>query len=253
VIPAIALLHFSPVLLCSTALAPPPDVQLERPVPKRKTGGNFQQALSDRVTMEWQNVPLRKVLRSLSQTQGISFLLDRRIDPTQKPKLQLKRVSLMDAVNAIAKAAGGRAVVVGNVVYIGPEKPAALLIPLLTQRAAELRRLSQTLQADQRRRLARKATVHWNDLDRPREILKTIGETFGLTVSGLEQIPHDLWASATLPAVSRTQALSLILIQFDSTFRWKPKAAGVEIVPIPDDAKRQDAPDSKSKSRKASS
>jgi hypothetical protein len=44
-------------------------------------------------------------------------------------------------------------------------------------------------------------------------------------------VPHDLWASATLPQVSAAAALTLVLIQFDLGWDWQPGGERVQIRP----------------------
>src|ERR1700732_4914824 len=79
-----------------------------------------------------------------------------------------------------------------------------------------------------------KATISWEDLERPAEIVSRIGQQFGLTIVGLEQVPHDLWAGAAIPDATVCEALSLVLNQFDLTFERLPGGAGVRLVRTPD-------------------
>ena len=79
-----------------------------------------------------------------------------------------------------------------------------------------------------------RSTVAWDDLDRPADIVSRIGRQFGLSIAGLEQIPHDLWAGATIPKATASEALSLVLNQFDLTFEWLPRESGVRLVPVPE-------------------
>ena len=74
----------------------------------------------------------------------------------------------------------------------------------------------------------------WEDLERPADIVSRIGQQFGLSIVGLEQVPHDLWAGAAIPDATVCEALSLVLNQFDLTFEWLPHEAGVRLVRVPD-------------------
>ena len=78
-----------------------------------------------------------------------------------------------------------------------------------------------------------RATIRWDDLDRPSDIVQSIGRRFGLTIAGIEMVPHDLWAGATAPEVTAAEALSLVLNQFDLTFEWTDLGAGVRLVTLP--------------------
>ena len=54
-----------------------------------------------------------------------------------------------------------------------------------------------------------------------------------MTIAGLDQVPHDLWAAADLPPMSLVDRLTLIAIQFDLTFTIAADGAQVELVPVP--------------------
>jgi hypothetical protein len=86
---------------------------------------------------------------------------------------------------------------------------------------------------ERRSELFGKQTVQWQDLDVPVDILRRAAAQFGCEVDGLEQVPHDLWAGATLPEATIAEAVSLVLIQFDLTFAWGAGAERIEVVPIP--------------------
>jgi hypothetical protein len=47
-----------------------------------------------------------------------------------------------------------------------------------------------------------------------------------------ERIPHDLWPAGELPPLPLVDRLTLILDQFDTTFRISPDGRGFELVPI---------------------
>ncbi|HEX4149984.1 MAG TPA: STN domain-containing protein, partial [Pirellulales bacterium] len=51
---------------------------------------------------------------------------------------------------------------------------------------------------------------------------------------GIEQLPHDLWASADLPPLSVTQRLTLLAAQFDLTFRLEENGRAASLVAWPD-------------------
>jgi hypothetical protein len=215
-----------------------PAVQVNRPVPRLLTSRAFHLALASKITVEWkhghqQRIELRTVLDGIAKKWNIGILLDRRVDPTRKIALSLNMTPLKDGIAAIARAASARTVIVGNVVYIGPPASVALLESVVAKRGSEWRKAARTWPRTRRRALLAHPTLHWNDLDRPRELVKNFAAKFRLTVDGLDKIPHDLWAGATVPGCSVSQGLSLLLVQFDLTFRWKPDGSGIVIVPLP--------------------
>jgi hypothetical protein len=166
-------------------------------------------------------------------------LLDRRVDPSQSVELTQAQTPLRDIVSALAQKVEAEMTVVGNVVYVGPRDSVNKLRTLVELRSIELSKLSSGAtpgKSPWRNRpvpLTQKKTFVWRDFDRPRDILKQVADKFHIEFDGLEKVPHDLWAAGSLPQVSATEARSLLLVQFGSTFEFVPDRAAVRIVPIP--------------------
>lgn len=207
---------------------------LDRPVPPRAIGGELQAALDEPFAAAWEAIPLRTLLRAIAGHRHVALLLDRRLDPTQPVTFRAAEGSLWAALQGIAAAVGAEARRVGNVVCIGPPDSVSKLRTLVALREQELLTRRRGLPVARQRQLTDEQTVHWNDLDRPADILRQIGEQFALRIDGLDAVPHDLWAAATLPAVRADEALTLVLGQFDLTFEWTDTADGVRIVPMPE-------------------
>src|SRR5262249_28482908 len=55
----------------------------------------------------------------------------------------------------------------------------------------------------------------------------------GIAIDGKDVIPHDLWRAADLPQLSWVDRLTLVLAQFDKTFRIESSGTRVQIVPAP--------------------
>lgn len=216
------------------AAEPEPEVLLDRPVPERATGRAFRQVLDRRMAATWRSVPLRRILRRIGNERKIAILLDGRIDPGQELPVDVSNQPVREALQAIAEKVSARAVVVGNTVYIGPPERAGTLRTLVRLRTDELFEEPSGSRKERALDLVRKRTVHWNDLDRPADIVQQIAERYGLQVRRLDRVPHDLWARGTLPEASAPQALSLILIQFDLTFVWTDDGGGIRIGPVPE-------------------
>ena len=229
-------MKFAVVLLCflSTSDARP-NVALQRPIPRFNTAGRFKRKLENPLTFSWKYLELREVLKTISDNFQISILLDRRIDPDQKLDGDLKKISLQQGLESIAKSASADIRVVANTVYIGPSRSADQMQKLVRLRTAELVALSKEKQFPKRRHreLARRNTLHWNDLDRPADIIEKTAGRYKLEIKGIDRVPHDLWAHATLPSVNSCEALTLVLIQFDLTFQWNNDASTIQIVPLP--------------------
>jgi hypothetical protein len=197
-----------------------------------RTGRRFATALEQPLSGSWKGVPLRSVLRRLSHERQISILLDRRVDPDQDVQLETGDRPLRSTVNEVARVTQLGVTQVGNCLIVAPAVPVLRLRTLIALRDKGLQRDSASDAAAAQLR-TQKATIAWEDLERPAEIVTRIGRQFGLSVVGLEQIPHDLWAGATIPEATASEALSLVLNQFDLTFEWLPHESGVRLVPIP--------------------
>lgn len=213
---------------------------------KYLTGSEFEEALSQPVSLSWQERPLRLGLRQLSESREVAVLLDRRIDPEQSLTLGLSKLSLLDILARIATECGAGISVVGNIVYVGPVKTAARLRTLLELRSNEL--VGENAIAGTKRsfELLRRSSLTWQDLDRPSDIVAASCREAGLQIeassrpgtapqtNSLTAIPHDLWAAATIPHATITEKLILLLAQFDLSFEWQSAATRIRFVPMPD-------------------
>ena len=236
-------MKFAVILLCFLSDSDVrPTVELHRPVPRLLTAGQFKKILkkplppeSETWKFRWKRLELREVLSDVQQVFRISVLLDRRIDPNQKLDGVLKEIPLQKGLDSIAKSASAEIRIVANTVYVGPSRSADLIQKLVRLRTAELVAHSKEKQfpKGRYRKLAQRNRLHWNDLDRPADIIEQIATRYKLEVKGIDRVPHDLWAHATLPAINSYEAFSLVLIQFDLTFQWNNDASVIQIVPLP--------------------
>ncbi len=204
-----------------------------RPMPELLVDEEFQRELELTISATWDNVGLRAIARRMTDNRRISIILDRRLDPSSEVPIDVNNQTVRAVLEQIAARVSARPSFLTSTVYMGPDESAAKLRTLIALRTNEL--FDETLRIPRGRRfdLDRPQTLRWNDLDRPVDLVRTIAEAYSLEVSGLDLVPHDLWASATLPAVNAIEALSLILIQFDLTFAWSEGAGGIRIVPAP--------------------
>jgi hypothetical protein len=189
------------------------------------------QQLRAPVAVFWSGDPLRRALTQLGAGQGVTVLLDRRVDPEQGVELRVAGAPLEEVLRRVAEAKGLGLAVLGPVVYLGPPHAAALVRPLSQLRSAEAKRLP----AQASNALLRLDRLRWDDFATPRALLGRLAQSGGIAVSGLDRVPHDLWAAADLPPLSLVDRLTLIAIQFDLTFEIAPDGASVVLVPIPDD------------------
>ncbi len=210
-------------------------------------GKPFQDALAKKVGRAWSGVTLRDVVRDLSKESQLAILLDRRIDPTREIDLSLPPTPLRDVIAELAQSVGAETVIISNVVYIGPAGSTGKLRTLIDLRAKELAKLAPATKArsedakdksvwrGRSTSLAQPKTFVWEDLDRPRDLLKQVADKFRFEIDDLSNLPHDLWAGSAMPQVTAVEALSLLLIQFNATFEFHSDSAAARVVAIPDD------------------
>lgn len=220
----------------SAQLDTDPPVILNRQQPRFLTERSFRHALSQPLSASWSNVGIRSILQKIQETQKISLILDRRIDPSTTLKIDLQNQPLETGLNEIASQLDARTAIVGSNVYLGPDRAVGTLKTLLELKQQELLSLADNQSTLKRRvyQLSRNKTFHFQDLDTPADLLKQITDDFQITVSNPQRIPHDLWSHGTLVAVNANEALTLVLNQLDLTYLWENQGRGIRLVSIPD-------------------
>ncbi|MCY2963462.1 MAG: hypothetical protein NT069_07390 [Planctomycetota bacterium] len=193
------------------------------------SGKAFRQALDRTISATWEQVDLRTITRRIEETRQIALLVDRRLDPSRPVKFAAHDVRLGELLERLASERDAEAIVVGNTVYLGPKSATEKLRTLIALRTEELARIKPA-----RRSGLNPSDVRWDDLTTPGELVSRLSQRDQVRIEGIDQVPHDLWAAATLPSVNLVEAFSLILIQFDLTFHWIDGGSGVEIEPAPE-------------------
>lgn len=208
---------------------------LNREAQKYLTNQKFRRALSRPFSASWSNVGIRAIITRIRNTQNISIILDRRIDPSNKVKLDIQNLTLEQGLKNLASKVHAKIAVIGSTIYIGPKQEVSNLKTLLELRRTELLHLTKTNSKLKSRQsfLLQRRTFHYQDLDKPADILKKITDAYQISVKNQNLIPHDLWAHGTLASVNANEAISLILIQFNLTYRWNQQESQIDIMPIP--------------------
>lgn len=206
----------------------------DKPAPKFLTGKAFRQELGRPFSGSWSEEGLRNMLQPVSSNRQVSIVIDRRIDPSAEYQISLTNLSLLAALQKIADLSGGQLSLLDNLVYFGPPRSAGSLRTLIELRTQELKSKDAAIADRRRTELQRRKTMAWSDLTTPREILSSLRSQFHLKIKNEELIRHDLWAGSTLPEVTATEVLSIVLIQFDFTFEWQDAGESIEILPMPD-------------------
>lgn len=196
------------------------------------TGTRLRHELDQPLLGSWENVELRELLRKVGVLRNVSIILDRRLDPTVQPVLQVTGSPLRQGFDQIARLTGGAASFPPGVVYIGPPAAARTLRTWIDVKTAELAAPQSGIPEKRQFQLLARHTWRWNDLDTPAEILGQIAATADLQLRGLDRIPHDLWAASVLPETTTPEALAILLIQFDLTWNWADHGRAIDIVPL---------------------
>lgn len=197
------------------------------------TGQKFEWALDQPVVATWQNAEFRRAVESLSEQRQIPLVIDRRLDPNRIFTHEIRNISLRETFGQLSAIASGGYSITDQTVYLGPAPAAGKLRTLIALRQSESQAALGKLPAVRRKLFTERRSLHWDDLDNPRDILRQIVDGRGLRIKNIEQVPHDLWARGDLPAISLEEALTLVLIQFDLTFQLNATESQIELTPIP--------------------
>jgi hypothetical protein len=192
------------------------------------TADEIQRPGALRIT--WAGTPLREALRNLSQSQRLAILLDHRVDPEQLVSLTLNDLSPAEAIQRTAEEQKLRVALLGPLAYVGPPQQTRQIRTLAALRKQE----AQQLPADAKQALLANRTTTWNQLATPKEILASLADEAHVKLLGLEQVPHDLWGAAVLPAMPWTDRLSAVAFPLGLTFEFDKTGRQVALVPIGD-------------------
>ena len=207
-------------------------------------GKPFEDALNQSVSISWQERRLRSGLNQLAEAREVALLLDRRIDPEQALTLGLSRIPLRDVLRTIATECDAGLSIVGSTIYIGPPETAGKLRTIVELRSGQIAGANSVADTKRCFQLLRRSHLSWQDLDRPVDIVASVCREAELqmTISSdvaenpgqkASPIPHDLWASGTVPGSTVTEKLTLLLAQFDLSFEWQPGASSIQLVSMP--------------------
>jgi hypothetical protein len=194
------------------------------------TGAALEERLAAPVSVSWTNTPAGRALRSLAAAQQLAIVLDRRVDPDRQISLALAGEPLAAGLRKIAVALEAGYCQLGPIAYVGPPRMAQRLRTLAALRMEEVRRLP----SERVREFLRLRASAWDDLAEPRKLLAELAEQAGVRLVGDEKVPHDLWPASDLPPLAWVDRLTLLLAQFNLTFRIEQDGNQVVLLPAPD-------------------
>lgn len=196
--------------------------------PEAGSAERVAQKLDGRLSITWHGQELGIVLERLSTTQGLTFWLDRRINPQQPVNVHHSNVTIREVLDRIAIDHSLGWSVLNDIIYIGPAESTNDLGTL----AARMRQAAEKLPAEERNRWLSDIPTHWQRLSNPRAILETWFAEAGIKLSNYQELPHDLWDAMDLPPMNLADRVTLILIGFDKTCEITPNGRSCRIVPI---------------------
>jgi hypothetical protein len=185
-------------------------------------------AAAQRISVEWQNLPLSDAVERIEAVAHAPVFVDRRVDPNRRIHFTATNADVNDVLANLAASAALGVVKIGPLYYLGPRDTADRLAAL----AAKRRRDAAALSAELRGTLTERRRLHWPSLTEPRGLITQLIRDHGWSATGSELIPHDLWAAGELPAMPLADQLTILLAGFDLTYDVQPARQSIEILPV---------------------
>lgn len=189
--------------------------------PVARAADALPRALATPVTAAWTGLPLRAAADRLAGIGGVAIVVDRRINPGTPVSLDADGEPLAAVLARVAAAAGAEAVAYAGHVRLVPLGRGAALAAAERLRADELRALAPRFRTAAL--ASRKA--QWPDGAVPREIIAAAAAEAGITLAGLDDLPHDHFPAAQLPSLPLAHRIDLLLAHFDRRVEWRPRIA----------------------------
>lgn len=225
-----------PVALCWLLFILLPQTVSAQSAVKLQTGKALERVLAESVSCSVQRMPLLRQLEDVQRESGVCLLRDRRLDPSIPVSLQTSFLPRREMLRQLAALIPETAATfTQDYVYIGPATAAhrlPLLLQLIEQQSAVWKRLPASTIP---RRTLLPVRPSWERPAVPTEVLLTAARDAETRIANPEIIPHDVWDSATLPAMSFPELACFVLNQFDLYPELSQSAAEIRIVPVPAD------------------
>ena len=201
-----------------------------------KTGRDLQTALATSISWFSIGSELGNQLRDLQAQTDVVILRDRRIDPHRPVSVKTDFAPRVQVLNQISSAIpDGAYCVTENFACVGPADAMHRLPISLRYNDDQVNTLRKKIDAASFRRLTAKVDASWEQLSEPRQMLLDHAMTAGVVIENPDAIPHDVWAETRLPRMSFAELATLILNEFDLTFRLAGDRAELTIIPVDPD------------------
>lgn len=166
------------------------------------------------VRVEWNNAPFISTLERLATTTGVTFFIDRRVNPERTLTLARIEGTLREVVEKSLAPHELILTVRGTLGYITSREKSASLNAAL---AASQKRI-ESLPRSRQRLWQEKISYTIDQLSDPRESLTELCQRQKIMLGGTEKLPHDRWRETRFINVPLHEIITLILFGFDATW-----------------------------------
>ncbi len=181
--------------------------------------------LTTPVTATWSGIGLRQWAERISETAGLPVLVDRRLDPDTVIRLECQGEPLLAVLTRVAVFAGGELATLESSIRIVPPGMADQTIRAEAARTARI----ASLPPRQRAVVMHKEPWQWPAGARPQNLLRDATTQAGISLDGIDAVPHDHLPAASLPSMTLAERLDLLLAPYDLRVDWRvaqPAAEG---------------------------
>ena len=185
-------------------------------------------SLKRRVSITLTGQELSTALTRLAAVGDLTLWLDRRVDPTITTSIELRDLTIDDAFQKIAALHTLGYLRHGQIACVGPDATVRAIETLIREQA----RRASKVPAGRRKRWLTRQSVTWPRLTQPRTLVEEWLQSAGVTVEGIQQIPHDLWSARSLPPLTLVERLVLTLAGFGLTVEIESAGQACRIVPL---------------------
>lgn len=226
--------HVLACVICLVAIVdvvPVFSAQDSTPNVKLFTGKKASDSLQRLRSVALQSVPLSDVIADLQTSLQFAIVLDHRIDPQQPITLASGLVNSREVLRRVAETVGADVTFTDRFAVVGPSDSVMRLRTVMELRRKELQALRTKLGSKSYQLWFDDIEAGWPDLMQPDRFVVEQIQAAGMTRKPESQLPHDLWRSQQLPPLNLIQRLSVVVNQFDLTFRVDGTGM-IEIVPV---------------------
>ena len=173
--------------------------------------------LTTPVTATWSGIGLRQWAERISETAGLPVLVDRRLDPDTVIRLECQGEPLLAVLTRVAVFAGGELATLESSIRIVPPGMADQTIRAEAARTARI----ASLPPRQRAVVMHKEPWQWPAGARPQNLLRDATTQAGISLDGIDAVPHDHLPAASLPSMTLAERLDLLLAPYDLRVDWR--------------------------------